>query len=432
VPADGIDRVWGAAKDDLAALAMSDARNSDARGEAVERHLVLRDAFERAVQRRLVEDVNTHATPHVNGQRPDMQAVFCTDVRSEVFRRYLEAADPGVDTLGFAGFFGFPITYVLIGHEKGGARCPVLLRPGHTVLETVPDRDRHDEAVARRRLSHHVKRAWTSFKMGAISCFSFAGPVGLAYLPKIITDTLRWTRTVADPDASGLDDATAAAKEPGLESAEHHGHAVGMPLDDRIDTAEGALRAMSLTDGFVPLVVITGRGATTVNNPYDTGLDCGAFGGRSGEANARVAAAVLNAAAVRDGLTECGIEVPDDRFFLACKHDTTTDDIVVLNRGAVPASHRDRLRELEQWLDQAGRRTRAERFPLTPNASVDADIQRRSADWGEVRPEWGLAGCAAFIVAPRHRTEGLDLDGRAFLHSYDCRQDDDFACWSSS
>ena len=54
-----------------------------------------------------------------------------------------------------------------------------------------------------------------------------------------------------------------------------------------------------------------------------------------------------------------------------------------------------------------------------------ADIFRRSRDWSEVRPEWGLAGNAAFIVAPRSRTAGLDLGGRAFMHSYDHRQDGD-------
>ncbi|MCB0187394.1 MAG: DUF2309 family protein, partial [Caldilineaceae bacterium] len=49
-----------------------------------------------------------------------------------------------------------------------------------------------------------------------------------------------------------------------------------------------------------------------------------------------------------------------------------------------------------------------------------------SRDWSQVRPEWGLAGCAALIVAPRERTYGRDLGGRAFLHSYDWRQDRDF------
>ena len=54
-------------------------------------------------------------------------------------------------------------------------------------------------------------------------------------------------------------------------------------------------------------------------------------------------------------------------------------------------------------------------------------VLARSRDWAQVRPEWGLAGNAAFIAAPRKRTRGIDLDGRAFLHDYDWRADAEFA-----
>lgn len=413
LPHPGVRAEWDAARHRLMTLSPSPDR-----AEARERFLTLQDAFDRAVQRRLVDDVNTGASAASDGTsavdgtdaRPDVQAIFCIDVRSEVFRRHLEAVAPSAETIGFAGFFGFPIEYVPIGHETGGAQCPVLLTPEHTILEqvsdshaadrTVPDSEAPDpeateRAASRRRRSHHVKRAWNAFKMGAISCFSFVGPVGLAYLPKMISDTMGWTRTVPTPDASGLDGDTRARKAPSLAAGEHCGSTAGMPLDDRIDTAEGALRAMSLTEGFAPLVMITGHGATTVNNPYDTGLHCGACGGRTGEANARVAAAVLNDPAVRDGLAERGIRVPDDTFFLACQHDTTTDAVSIFNRADVPASHRDRLHQLERWLDEAGQATRAERaqrFHFSDTPSVDRAVVRRSTDWAQVRPEWGLAG----------------------------------------
>ena len=69
---------------------------------------------------------------------------------------------------------------------------------------------------------------------------------------------------------------------------------------------------------------------------------------------------------------------------------------------------------------------RAERASRLPGASPES-LMRRAADWAEVRPEWGLAGCATFIAAPRAATAGRDLQGRAFLHDYDWRRDQGFA-----
>lgn len=392
---------------------------------AVARRVALQDAFDRAEQRRLIELLSTpSAEPGPAPARPSVQAVFCIDVRSEVLRRHLEATGD-VETIGFAGFFGFPIEYVPLAHTTGEAQCPVLLSPAHTVAEAAGDPTGTAAAVERRRLRHQVRRAWKSFKMGAVSCFSFVGPVGLAYLPKLFTDGYGATRPVDRPEEEGLDRRAIETRGPAMAVTETG----GIPLDARVDLAEGALRAMSLTKGFAPIVLVAGHGATTVNNPYDTGLDCGACGGHTGEANARVAAAVLNDPHVRAALAARGITVPADTWFVAAQHDTTTDRVTIFDRALVPDSHRDRLAELEGWLEQAGARTRAERarrLGLGGDEPVDAAVLRRSRDWAEVRPEWGLAGCRAFVVAPRRHTRHLDLGGRAFLHSYDWRDDDGF------
>jgi len=421
----GVPAAWAEATGQLRSLG-----NRPAARTPLDQRLVLQGAFDRSAQRHLVEQLSAHQiTPPVPGRRPRVQAVFCIDVRSEVIRRHLEATADDIDTIGFAGFFGFPIDFVPLAHDQGEAQCPVLLTPGYTVAETVGAPARTDEAVAARRLTHHVRRAWKSFKMGAVSCFSFVGPVGLIYLPKLFTDGYGTTRPVARPEDEALPSWAVGHAGPSLDATDTAAGAGGIALANRIELAEGALRGMSLTDNFAPLVAIVGHGAATVNNPYATGLDCGACGGNTGEANARVAAAVLNDTDVRQALAARGICVPDDTWFVAGLHDTTTDEITLFDRNLVPPRHASLLAELDGHVAEAGRNARAERarrFDLARTDGVDAAVIARSMDWAQVRPEWGLAGCQAFIAAPRSRTQGLDLRGRSFLHSYDWRQDDGF------
>ena len=46
---------------------------------------------------------------------------------------------------------------------------------------------------------------------------------------------------------------------------------------------------------------------------------------------------------MRAGLAAAGLALPDDTWFVAAEHDTTSDRVSVLDRGLVPASHRTDL-----------------------------------------------------------------------------------------
>jgi uncharacterized protein YbcC (UPF0753/DUF2309 family) len=143
-----------------------------------------------------------------------------------------------------------------------------------------------------------------------------------------------------------------------------------------------------------------------------------------------VAVAALNDSFVRQGLALRGFIIPEDTVFVAGLHDTTTDTVTLYDQENIPASHSGDLQQLHHWLEQAGALSRRERADLLPGLAderVDDAIFKRSRDWSQVRPEWGSAGCAAFIVAPRERTRHLNLGGRSFLHNYDWRLDDQFA-----
>ena len=133
--------------------------------------------------------------------------------------------------------------------------------------------------------------------------------------------------------------------------------------------------------------------------------------------NARLLAGLLNDSAVRAGLISKGIEIPADTRFVAGLHDTVSDRVTLYEDQALP-DHAADLARLRAALDQAGRLARAERAARLPRAEAPEALALRGGDWSELRPEWGLAGCAAFIAAPRRHTVGIDLGGRAFLHDY--------------
>ena len=312
---------------------------------------------------------------------------------------------PQIQTLGFAGFFGLTTAHRRFASDIEELRLPVLLTPA---LRSLAGGAELAVSEQRARIKARATRAWGRFKLAAVSSFAFVEATGPLYVWKLLSDSLGRGR------GPRPDEPEPRLLEPTLD------------LQARTRTAEAVLRAMSLTTRFARLVMLVGHGASVANNPHASALHCGACGGYSGDVNARLLAALLNDQEVRTGLAKSGIVIPADTLFIAALHDTTTDEVTLFSGDDPSATREADIAQAVTWLAAAGKLARGERALRLPRAGQERAIARRSRDWSETRPEWALAGCKAFIAAPRARTAGRSLEGRAFLHDYDWTQDKSF------
>ena len=217
-------------------------------------------------------------------------------------------------------------------------------------------------------------------------------------------------------------------------AATHRMHRItqtGFTTTEQALFVETALRAIGLTKKFSRLILTCAHGSISDNNPYESALDCGACGGNHGVSNARAFAAMANKGQVRQILAEKGIHIPPDTHFLPGQHDTTTDEVELFDLEDVPATHRKDLLRLHHDLEEATRRNSLERLARLPDdkgceslGEASKRTKQRSIDWSQVRPEWGLSRHTAFIVGRRLLTQGMNLEGRTFLHSYDYSLDE--------
>lgn len=351
-----------------------------------------------------------HTLRHTQAQvtsTPVLQAVFCIDVRSERIRRALEQQHPAIQTIGFAGFFGLPIAFQPASTGMQRPQLPGLIAPQITATEKTV------QPVNLNKISDLSR--WKEWSSASLSAFSMVETMGWSYAFKLVKDNFLNPR-----------------KENVVDGQSHHQHwelldnGEPLSLNEKSKLAKTVLTGMGLTKDFAPTVLLFGHGSETRNNLHAAGLNCGACGGQSGEVNVRVLAELLNDEDVRDALHIKGITIPAETRFIAGLHNTTTDELRCFD---TPSND-----EIDLWLAKASAATRRERAPEIAQDLVALDDQslekaliNRASDWSEVRPEWGLANNAAFIIAPRSRTRGTSLNGRVFLHDYDWHSDTSFA-----
>lgn len=370
-------------------------------------------AYEGHYRRELLASLTT---PTPAPDAPHTQVVLCIDPRSEGLRRHLET-DAGVETFGFAGFFGVPVRFATYEGRGSIDSLPALLQPKHAVTEAPADADRANARTRGLRALDAASHSLHVTENATATPFALAEATGFLFGVSSVVRTLapslhhtltrRWRDRIAPPVDSRVTIASAFS------------------VEERATLAEAGLRMMGL-GRFAPLVVLVGHGSVSTNNLYQAALDCGACGGNPGAVNARAAAEIFNDPDVRAILAARGLDIPAGTRFVAALHDTVADRVTILDPHLIPDSHAPLVADFTARADAAADglvRERAVDLPGADPRDSLAKLRARAHDWAEVYPELGLAGNAAMIIGPREMTRGANLRRRVFLHSYDAALD---------
>lgn len=389
------------------------------------------EAWEATYNHQMKEMIVPQQVEQQQNEHTQVQMAFCIDVRSEPFRRQIEHAGP-FETIGIAGFFGLPIEKCELGNHHSHPSLPIMNQPLHKIKEYTLKR----EPTAFQQRKHTLESVTYTFKkmkqnaLPSLLLPELSGPwltlqmFSRSFMPKHAGHLMRkfYARWLHKPDDTTLT----------LNHKHHYedGLPVGFTEEEKVTYTRDALRLMDLTSNFAPLVVFCGHGSHSANNPYAAALDCGACGGAASGFNAKVLAQLCNLPEVRYGLAQEGIVIPESTVFTAAEHMTSVDDlhwIYVPKLNEAAQSSFEMIKAAMPAISYSANKKRLATLPHNTSSRKHpvSEVHNLTNDWSEVRPEWGLAKNAAFVIGQRELTKNSDLQGRVFLHNYDWQHDKD-------
>ncbi|HEX7414703.1 MAG TPA: DUF2309 domain-containing protein [Bacteroidia bacterium] len=347
------------------------------------------------------------------------QAMFCLDDRECSIRRYVEKLDTSCETFGTPGFFGVEFYFQPDGGKFYTKLCPAPVTPKYLIKE-------FDSKAKRRRDEHLSKQTHSLFSGWIISqTVGFWAAIRLflnVFKPAMTPGTASSFKHMDKDSQLNIENKNISDIENGLQ--------VGFTIDEMVQRVEGLLKSIGLVKDFAPLIYIIGHGASSVNNTYFAGYDCGACYGRPGSVNAKVMAFMANHPKVREILVSKGVVIPSETQFIGALHDTTIDEISFFGEQSLSVKNLEIHRKNEITLKNAldlNAKERSRRFASVDTTLSDEQIhdkiRQRAVALFEPRPEYNHATNTLCIVGGRYLTKSLFLDRRAFMNSYDYRID---------
>lgn len=379
-------------------------------------------AWEQSWQKQLIHTLESESiSTEISTEEivPDAQMVFCIDTRSEVIRRHVESKG-NYETFGYAGFFGIVMDYKSLDDGITRKSCPPIVNSAYVVSETA--QNGKEEQFSAYEKKNEVKKFGDYFlkrmKNMLPSAFGYVEGSGFYYGLSLISRTLMpGLMFRKNKRSASIMESTC---QPDINKIVRDDNSFGIPLEEKVGIVKSAFDLMGWKQ-FAPLVVFVGHGSHSANNPFGSSLDCGACAASPGRYNARMFAKLANLPEVRTALAKIhSIHIPESTLFIGAEHNTTTDDIELFDSEA-PESFAQLIKDLKANLSKAQKTATENR--LGYNGNSVSKSQQKANNWGETRPEWGLAKNAGFIVGPRSLTKNSNLDSRCFLHSYDWEMD---------
>lgn len=353
---------------------------------------------------------------------------FCIDDREESFRRYVEESNPNVETYGVVGFFGIDMQYKSANHPDPMTYCPPVVTPSRVIEEVVvgdPDRrlrDRFNLGRGNQSFYYGTRAEAGSFLFtlvtGPLTSFILLLRV---FFPRLANRLLQRAQDlVVKPLPTKINF-----------NAEDGGG--GYQVPEMANVVATIMKFAGTVKSFPKLQFMIAHGATSSNNPYKNAYGCGACSGKAGIPNSQIFCGMANNPKVRDELRRThGIDIPPETFFVACYHDTSTDEVLAFNVEEAPATHQADLERILGQIRSSAHKNSLERCrhfaagrKLLDEKITFQHVQERGANLAEPRPEYGHTNNAMCVIGRRVITKGIYLDRRSFLTSYDPSTDPD-------
>lgn len=367
---------------------------------------------------------------HPIPSNPKYQFAFCMDDREESIRRHVEEVSPESATYGVVGFFNVDMKFAGINQRRLIAQCPPVVTPRKIVREVCSsqfdsgDRLQHTHDNWGRSLLSIYYNSRTLMRGFLVSL-----TLGLAsFVP--LTMKVLMPETSSRLRRKALKKITPVPKTKLLLDA--HSHDEGYTKEEMADIVQSIFNICDFMNGLSSLIVMVAHGASSSNNPFKQAYGCGACGGNQGLPNGRAFAVMANDPKVREILLKRGMNIPDSTYVLGAFHDTTTDEITLLDEDLVPSRYAQDLINIKKIFKEACERNaleRCQRFnsnsAMTNQKYAQTHVKERAEDLAQPRPEYGHNRVALAIVGRRELTKNFYLNRRAFLCSYNWEHDHD-------